>query len=105
MSILNYQLFRHVEKPGWKLQWDWCGDEVIWSIHGAETIEQGNCHRIKSTTPPHCCKKTPQVIDLLPGAPFNMQTANCCKGGVLSSLNQDPTKAFCELGQSIYLLF
>ncbi|KAL5704208.1 hypothetical protein ACHQM5_022666 [Ranunculus cassubicifolius] len=92
VSIINYQLYRHVENPGWKLQWDWWGDEVIWSMQGAEAVEQGNCQRIKSSTPPHCCKKTPRIIDLLPSAPYNMQTQNCCKGGVISTINQDPTK-------------
>ncbi|KAF9608480.1 hypothetical protein IFM89_009846, partial [Coptis chinensis] len=58
-----------------------------------EAVEQGNCFNYGGTSsPPHCCKKNPQVVDLLPGAPYNMQTANCCKGGVLSSMNQDPTK-------------
>lgn len=33
------------------------------------------------------------VIDLLPGAPYNKQVANCCKGGVLSSMLQEPDKA------------
>ncbi|KAH1072301.1 hypothetical protein J1N35_024629 [Gossypium stocksii] len=41
---------------------------------------------------PHCCEKKPLIVDLLPGAPYNIQTSNCCKGGVLSSVIQDPTK-------------
>ncbi|KAF5201974.1 Cobra-like protein, partial [Thalictrum thalictroides] len=90
--IFNNQLFRHVESPpGWKLQWDWEGKEVIWSMQGAEAYEQGNCHKVKGNLP-HCCKKTPQIIDLLPGVQYNMQTANCCKGGVLTTMNQDPTR-------------
>ncbi|MBA0640978.1 hypothetical protein Goklo_025575 [Gossypium klotzschianum] len=31
------------------------------------------------------------IIDLLPEASFNMKTSNCCKGGVLSSMVQDPS--------------
>ncbi|KAK4401977.1 COBRA-like protein 6 [Sesamum angolense] len=62
LTIVNYQLFRHVELPGWKLSWTWPGDEE------------------------------PVIIDLLPGAPYNKQVANCCKGGVLSSMMQDPGK-------------
>ncbi|KAF6147864.1 hypothetical protein GIB67_014444 [Kingdonia uniflora] len=92
VSILNKQLFRHVEVPGWKLKWDWSGDEVIWSMVGAEALQQGNCTRIKSKVLPHSCKKSPEIVDLLLGAPFNLQTTNCCKAGVLSSMKQDPTK-------------
>ncbi|KAK7302347.1 hypothetical protein RJT34_13234 [Clitoria ternatea] len=28
----------------------------------------------------------------MPGAPYNMQSANCCKGGVLTSMTQDASK-------------
>ncbi|XP_019067347.1 COBRA-like protein 6 isoform X1 [Solanum lycopersicum] len=92
VSIFNYQLFRHVEQPGWKLSWDWHGKEVIWQMWGAETTEQGDCSAIKGDTLPHCCLKEPVILDLLPGAPYNKQVANCCKGGVLTSLTQDPEK-------------
>ncbi|XP_020262596.1 COBRA-like protein 7 [Asparagus officinalis] len=66
VNIFNYQLYRHVETPGWKLGWAWSGEEVIWDIRGAEATEQG--------------------------APYRMQTQNCCRGGVLSSMTQDMTK-------------
>ncbi|KZV30900.1 COBRA-like protein 6-like, partial [Dorcoceras hygrometricum] len=92
LSIVNYQLFRHVELPGWRLRWAWPGDEVIWRIRGAEATEQGNCSAFKVSEPPHCCEKEPTIIDLLPGAPYNNQEENCCKGGVLSSMTQDPAK-------------
>ncbi|XVE93262.1 hypothetical protein REPUB_Repub01dG0175300 [Reevesia pubescens] len=92
VSILNFQLYRHIEPPGWKLGWAWKGDEAIWSMEGAEATEQGNCSRFKGKQLPHCCEKKPLIIDLLPGAPYNLQTTNCCKGGVLSSMIQDPTK-------------
>ncbi|XP_057428485.1 COBRA-like protein 1 isoform X2 [Lotus japonicus] len=78
VSIYNFQLFRHVEEPGWKLGWSWRGDEVIWSMTGAEATEQGNCTRFRQKQP-HCCEKEPAIIDLMPGAPYNMQSANCCK--------------------------
>ncbi|XP_022763312.1 COBRA-like protein 6 isoform X2 [Durio zibethinus] len=92
VSILNFQLYRHIERPGWRLGWDWTGDEAIWSMQGAEATEQGNCSRFRGGQLPHCCEKKPLIVDLLPGAPYNMQTTNCCKGGVLSSMIQDPTK-------------
>ncbi|GAY61147.1 COBRA-like protein 6 [Citrus sinensis] len=92
VSLFNYQLYRHIDQPGWKLNWGWQGDEVIWNMWGAEATEQGNCSKFTGGQLPHCCEKSPVIVDLLPGAPYNQQTANCCKGGVLSSLTQDPSK-------------
>ena len=89
MHINNYQLYRHVERPGWRIQWEWPGEEVIWEIRGAEATEQGNCSKFKGILP-HSCLKRPSIIDLLPGTPYNYQVQNCCKGGVLSSLTQNP---------------
>ncbi|KAI9117620.1 hypothetical protein K1719_011786 [Acacia pycnantha] len=57
---------------------------------GRSTTEQGDCSRFKGNIP-HCCKKDPTVVDLLPGTPYNQQIANCCRGGVLNSWAQDPT--------------
>lgn len=76
--------------PGWTLGWNWAKKEVIWSMVGAQTTEQGDCSKFK-TNVPHCCKRDPKVVDLLPGVPFNQQYANCCKGGVLAAWAQDPT--------------
>ncbi|XP_054789914.1 COBRA-like protein 6 [Prosopis cineraria] len=90
VSIHNCQLYRHVEKPGWRLSWAWRGDEVVWSMSGAEATEQGNCSRFKGQNKPHCCEKQPTIIDLMPGTPYNKQVLNCCKQGILSSLTQDP---------------
>lgn len=92
VSLFNYQLYRHIDQPGWKLNWGWQGHEVIWNMWGAEATEQGNCSKFTGGQLPHCCEKSPVIVDLLPGAPYNQQTANCCKGGVLSSLTQDPSK-------------
>nr|AFZ78571.1 COBRA-like protein [Populus tomentosa] len=92
VSIYNFQQYRHVEPPGWKLNWAWKGKEVIWSMQGAEATEQGNCTEFKGSTLPHCCEKEPFIVDLLPGTNYNAQTQNCCKGGVLSSMKQDPSK-------------
>ncbi|MFQ6658396.1 hypothetical protein Gotur_027679 [Gossypium turneri] len=92
VSIFNFQLYRHIERPGWQLGWEWQGDEAIMSMLGAEATEQGNCSRFKGgENLPHCCEKQPMIIDLLPEASFNMKTSNCCKGGVLSSMVQDPS--------------
>jgi hypothetical protein len=89
VTMYNYQLYRHIQAPGWIMGWTWSKKEVIWNIIGSETRDQGDCSKWKSNLP-HCCKKSPEVIDLLPGVPFNQQTANCCRGGVLSSFMQDP---------------
>lgn len=59
---------------------------------GGQTTEQGDCSKYKGMIP-HCCKKDPTVVDLLPEASYNQQVANCCKGGVISSWVQDPVNA------------
>ncbi|KAF3651244.1 hypothetical protein FXO38_16712 [Capsicum annuum] len=67
-------------------------------MRGAETTEQGDCFDVRGT--PKCCEKEPVIIDLLPGVSYNMQTANCCKGRVLTSMTQDPRRygASFEMG-------
>ncbi|KAM7278962.1 hypothetical protein ACFE04_006096 [Oxalis oulophora] len=90
VTMYNFQQYRHIQSPGWQMGWTWAKKEVIWGMVGAQTTEQGDCSRFKGPDPPHCCKKRPTVVDLLPGTPYNQQTANCCKGGVLSSWIQDP---------------
>ncbi|XP_031128718.1 COBRA-like protein 6 [Ipomoea triloba] len=101
VSIFNYQLYRHIDHPGWKLSWQWPGDGVIWDMWGAEATEQGNCSAFKSGQRPHCCEKKPVIIDLLPGTRYNKQFLNCCKGGVLSSMTQDPEKYLAAFQMSI----
>ncbi|KAM3762586.1 hypothetical protein ACB098_01G358400 [Castanea mollissima] len=91
VSLYNFQLFRHMDRPGWKLSWTWISDEAIWDMWGAEATEQGNCSRFKGGVLPHCCEKQPVIVDLMPGAPYNKQFNNCCKGGVLTSMTQDQT--------------
>ncbi|CAE5957025.1 unnamed protein product [Arabidopsis arenosa] len=90
VTLENMQEYRHVEKPGWKLSWHWLNNEVIWEMKGAETTEQGNCSAFASSgNLPHCCLQRPTIVDLLPGASLNLQVANCCRGGVLTSMSQD----------------
>ncbi|KAF8052082.1 hypothetical protein N665_1612s0011 [Sinapis alba] len=92
VTMFNFQKYRHIPSPGWTLGWKWAKKEVIWSMVGAQTTEQGDCSKYKGNIP-HCCKKDPTVVDLLPGTPYNQQIANCCKGGVLNSWVQDPGNA------------
>ncbi|CAL5015679.1 unnamed protein product [Urochloa decumbens] len=91
VSIHNNQLYRHIEHPGWRLSWTWAGKEVIWASTGAEATEQGDCSRVVGSggNRPHCCQKRPVMVDMQPGTPYNQQVANCCRGGVISSLVQD----------------
>jgi uncharacterized membrane protein YgcG len=89
VTMSNYQQYRQIMAPGWTVGWSWAKKEVIWSIVGAQATEQGDCSKFKGGIP-HCCKKTPSVVDLLPGVPYNQQIANCCKAGVVSAFGQDP---------------
>jgi hypothetical protein len=88
VTMSNYQMYRHIMAPGWTVGWSWAKKEVIWSIVGAQATEQGDCSKFKAGIP-HCCKRTPAVVDLLPGVPYNQQIANCCKAGVVSAYGQD----------------
>lgn len=92
VTMYNFQQYRHIQAPGWTLGWTWAKKEVIWSMVGAQATEQGDCSRFKGNIP-HCCKKNPDVVDLLPGTPYNQQIANCCKGGVIDSWAQNPGNA------------
>ncbi|KAL5748982.1 hypothetical protein ACOSQ2_026282 [Xanthoceras sorbifolium] len=82
VTIYNFQKHHGIKAPGWRLGWTWAKNEVIWNMVGGQAIYQGDCSRFKGNIP-HCCKKDPTVVDLLPGTPYNQQIANCCRGGVL----------------------
>ncbi|GER46005.1 COBRA-like protein [Striga asiatica] len=102
VTMNNFQMYRHIMSPGWSLSWGWAKKEVIWSMVGAQTTEQGDCSKFKGNVP-HCCKRNPNVVDLLPGVPYNQQIANCCKGGVVSSWGQDPSSAVSSFQVSVGL--
>ncbi|KAG0570694.1 hypothetical protein M758_6G174000 [Ceratodon purpureus] len=93
VTMFNWQQYRHIEAPGWKLSWAWETKEIIWSMLGAQTTVQGDCSNFRTNPLPHCCDKRPVVIDLLPSAPQSMKVSNCCTGGVLPSFGQDPDNA------------
>ncbi|TYH24448.1 hypothetical protein E1A91_A03G088500v1 [Gossypium mustelinum] len=100
VTMTNFQMYRHIMSPGWTLGWVWAKKEVIWSMVGAQATEQGDCSKFKGNVP-HCCKKNPTVVDLLPGVPYNQQIANCCKGGVVSSWGQDSSTAVSSFQVSV----
>ncbi|WVZ57282.1 hypothetical protein U9M48_007687 [Paspalum notatum var. saurae] len=102
VTMSNYQMYRHIMAPGWTLGWSWAKKEVIWSIVGAQATEQGDCSKFKAGIP-HCCKRTPAVVDLLPGVPYNQQIANCCKAGVVSAWGQDPAASVSAFQVSVGL--
>ncbi|CAL9074250.1 unnamed protein product [Musa acuminata var. zebrina] len=100
VTMNNFQMYRHIMSPGWTLGWTWAKKEVIWSMVGAQATEQGDCSKFKANLP-HCCKKTPAIVDLLPGVPYNQQIANCCKGGVVGAYGQDPAAAVSAFQVSV----
>ncbi|KAL5544655.1 hypothetical protein UlMin_008439 [Ulmus minor] len=100
VTMTNFQMYRHIMTPGWSLGWVWAKKEVIWSMVGAQTTEQGDCSKFKGNTP-HCCKKNPTIVDLLPGVPYNQQISNCCKGGVVASWGVDPSAAVSTFQVSV----
>ncbi|KAJ8528953.1 hypothetical protein K7X08_035771 [Anisodus acutangulus] len=100
VTMYNFQQYRHIQPPGWTLKWTWAKDEVIWNITGSQTTEQGNCWKFNGDIP-HCCKKDPTIIDLLPEIPHNQQIENCCKGGVVNSWGRDPAIAVSSFQISV----
>ncbi|XP_028059185.1 COBRA-like protein 4 [Camellia sinensis] len=100
VTMNNFQMYRHIMSPGWTLTWSWAKKDVIWSMVGAQATEQGDCSKFKGNVP-HCCKKTPTIVDLLPGVPYNQQFSNCCKGGVVAAWGQDPAAAVSAFQVSV----
>ncbi|KAF4382074.1 hypothetical protein F8388_001219, partial [Cannabis sativa] len=100
VRIENSQMYRNIMSPGWTLGWTWAKKEVIWSMVGAQATDQGDCSKFKGDIP-HCCKKNPTIIDLLPGVPNKQRFSDCCKGGLLKSWGQDPSAAVSSFQLSV----
>ncbi|KAI4329671.1 hypothetical protein MLD38_028032 [Melastoma candidum] len=93
VSVINHQKYRQVGHPGWTLSWTWSGKEVIRSIWGAQATDQGDCSGFRMATIPHCCRRDPAVVDLLPTMKIDQGVPNCCRGGLIASRLQDPEDA------------
>lgn len=102
VTLYNYQQYRHIEAPGWMLGWHWARKEIIWSMVGGQATLQGDCSKFHNGVP-HCCMRSPTIVDLLPGVPYNSQISNCCRGGVLSSWAQDSSTAGASFQISVGL--
>ncbi|KAM1938105.1 hypothetical protein FF1_015742 [Malus domestica] len=100
VTISNNQMYRPVTSPGLTLGWTWAKKEVIWSMAGAQATDQGYCSKFKGNIP-HSCSKIPSVVDLPPTVPYNQRFSDCCKGGVLESLGQDPSAAVSAFQLSV----
>ncbi|KAM7278529.1 hypothetical protein ACFE04_005663 [Oxalis oulophora] len=100
ITMNNFQIYRQIRNPGWTLGWTWRGKEVIWSVVGAQATDQGRCSKFKGNIP-HCCSKSPNIVDLLPGVPYNKQYSNCCKAGLLASQGQDQAAAVSAFQVSV----
>ncbi|KAJ0049038.1 hypothetical protein Pint_16285 [Pistacia integerrima] len=87
--MTNYQMYRQIMSPGWTLGWTWARNEVIWTMVGAEATDQGDCSKFKGNIP-HCCRRTPAIVDLSPGVPNTKRFTHCCKDGELASWGKDP---------------
>ncbi|KAF3643640.1 putative peroxidase 4-like [Capsicum annuum] len=74
VTMKNFQMCRPIKSPGWTLEWTWSKNEVILSMVGAQTTDQGNCSKFGYNIP-HSCKRNPEIVDLLPNVPFNQQRA------------------------------
>ncbi|KAI3513330.1 hypothetical protein L1887_20660 [Cichorium endivia] len=100
VKMNNYQMYRPIMSPGWTMGWAWPKNEIIWWIVGAQATDQGECKEFPSNVP-HSCEKSPRIIDMEPGVPYNQQFANCCKGGIVSSLGQDPASSISAFQMSV----
>ncbi|XP_030527574.1 COBRA-like protein 5 [Rhodamnia argentea] len=95
VNIANYQQYRTVMEPGWRLQWTWARKEVIWSTVGARPLHRGDCSSFKGNMPASCMR-SPTIVDLTADVPLTDQIAGCCKGGVLLTQLQDARKSTAE---------
>lgn len=95
VDIMNYQQYRTVTEPGWRLGWTWARREVIWSMVGARPLRRGDCSSFKDGIPASCTR-SPTVADLTANMPSREKIDGCCKGGVLLTQLQDARKSVAK---------
>ncbi|EEF33139.1 Protein COBRA precursor, putative [Ricinus communis] len=100
VTIQNYYQYRHIDKPGWSLGWEWTNKEVIWSMSGAFAILQGDCASFKFEKP-HSCQPNPVIADLLPETLPASRSEDCCRGGVLAAWAIDPSNSFSSFEMKV----
>ncbi|KAF5185401.1 Cobra-like protein [Thalictrum thalictroides] len=93
VTIQNNYQYRHVDRDGWQLGWTWASDEIILSMTGAFTLQQGNCSSLRTDETPHCCQKDPVIVDMPENALPGSRSENCCHGGMISAMATDPSKS------------
>ncbi|KAL5723186.1 hypothetical protein ACHQM5_006610 [Ranunculus cassubicifolius] len=86
---------QHSISPTKEIQIDWNPLPLRYVMCNSDRVADkfGDCHAFQGDYIPHCCSRDPEVVDLLPETPYNVRITNCCKGGILSSLSQDPSHA------------
>ncbi|XVF49927.1 hypothetical protein PTKIN_Ptkin04bG0055700 [Pterospermum kingtungense] len=100
VTISNLQMYRPTMSHGWTLGWTWAKKEVIWSMVGAQAIDQGDCSKFNGNIL-HSCERSPAIVDLLSGVPMNQQFAGCCKGGALGPWGLDQATAVSSFQVSV----
>lgn len=95
VDIVNFQQYRTVTEPGWRLGWTWARREVIWSMVGARPLRRGDCSSFKDGIPASCTR-SPTVADLTANMPSREKIDGCCKGGVLLTQLQDARKSVAK---------
>ncbi|KAL9173811.1 hypothetical protein ABFS82_02G013500 [Erythranthe guttata] len=56
VTIYNFQNHQKIDPTGWEFGWRWKRDEVITSMVGGQTREQGNCSSFEKNIPQSCVK-------------------------------------------------
>ncbi|XP_050262877.1 COBRA-like protein 2 isoform X1 [Quercus robur] len=69
-------------------------------MSGAFATQQGNCTTFKFQTP-HCCKKDPVIVYLMPEALPQNRSEDCCRGGLLSPWAIDPSNSLSSFEMKV----
>lgn len=71
-------------------------------MSGAFAAEQGDCSPSSfKFQKPHCCKKDPDIVDLMPHAMPQNMSQDCCRGGLLSAWAIEPSQSFSSFEMTV----